>query len=82
MSDCPSAAICHTATKTDIEPSQQYSIAIPPAYAFDVVDQHNKIGGITSGTDFIDKPYITWQNVFFFFVTEIIYCMCLVWVFI
>jgi len=32
------------------------STAIPPPSASDVVDQHNKIGGITFGSALADKP--------------------------
>ena len=48
VSECPSAAICHTATTCSghwWEGSP--STVVPPAPASDAVGQHNKIGGIT-----------------------------------
>jgi len=48
LSDCPSAAICHTATNVmEYWWEGSTSTAVPPTSASDVVDWHHKIGGIT-----------------------------------
>jgi hypothetical protein len=54
LSDCPSAAICRTITELkNYWREDSTSTAIPPASAFDVVGQHNKIGGIIFGAPFV-----------------------------
>jgi len=52
VSDCPSAAICHTARKNGVEYWWEglNSITTPPPSASGNVGQHNKIGGITFGS--------------------------------
>ena len=46
LSDCPSAAIFHTATKDKGMPVKgSASTAIPPTSTSDVVGQHNEVGG-------------------------------------
>ena len=49
LSDCPSAAICHTQQQivTEYLWEGSTSSAIPPTSTSDIVGQHNKIGGIT-----------------------------------
>ena len=49
LSDCPSAAICHTTTHNGILVEGSTSAAIPPPLACDIVGQRNDIGGITWG---------------------------------
>jgi hypothetical protein len=54
LSDCPSAAICRTATKlTNYWRKGSTSTAITPASASEVAGQHNKIQGITFGAPLV-----------------------------
>ena len=49
-SDCPSAAICHTATKRSGILVGRFNLyCLPPTSASDTVGWHNKIRGITFG---------------------------------
>jgi len=51
LSDCPSAAICHTATNlTGYWQEGSTSALIAPTSTADVMGQQNKIGGITFET--------------------------------
>jgi hypothetical protein len=53
LPDCSSAAMCRTATKlTNYWRKGSTSTVIAPASASNVVDQHNKIEGITFGAPF------------------------------
>jgi len=55
LSDCPFAAICHTATRSNgILWEGSTSPAIPPPLATDVMDQCNKIEGITFREALVD----------------------------
>src|SRR5258705_7291625 len=57
LSDCPSAALWHTATKLmGYWREGSTSVAIPPTSACDVMDQHNKIGGISFGAPLVSIP--------------------------
>ena len=48
LSDCPSAAICHTATNvTEYWWEGSTSTAIPPTSVSDVVGRHGKVGGFS-----------------------------------
>ena len=48
LSDCPSAATCHTATEYNgILAGRLTSTAIPPTSTFGIMSQQNKVGGIT-----------------------------------
>ena len=50
MTWCPSAAICHTATKCNRILVRRFNLHCrPPPSASDIVGQQNKIGGITFG---------------------------------
>ena len=57
LSDSPSAAICHTATKHNGILSGSASTVIPPTSTPDIVGQYNKIGGITFGAALVDKLF-------------------------
>ena len=55
VSDCPSAAICHTATNVmEYYQEGSASAAISPTSTSDVVGQGSKIEGITFGEDLKD----------------------------
>ena len=54
LSDCPSAAICHTATTCNGILVGRFSLCCHPSTsAYDLVGRHNKLGGITFRAAFI-----------------------------
>jgi len=56
LSDCPSAAICPTATKCNGILVGRYSTAVPPMSTSDIMGHHYKIGGITFRAVFWAEP--------------------------
>ena len=62
VSDCSSAAICHTATKCNRTVVGSFNcIALLPTLTFDIIGNHNKIGGITSRATLI-RFHKIWQH--------------------
>ena len=66
VSECPPAAICHMATKSNVQKGLA-STAVPPTSVSDFIGQHNKIGGITFGAVLIEF----WLVVKYFFILQV-----------
>ena len=74
LSDCPSAAICHTATKCKGILARRFHLTVtPPTPASDIVVQHNKMGGITYKAALIHYVQISTYTYL------LILCVCGTW---